>query len=134
MQIVNRLFKLYLGLSLLWGCSAEQQEIKRVRSPDQRVDAVLIQTNAGATTGFVYEIFLVPTGATPKEGHEQFRADQVVNLELRWQQPKSLEIVYDQARIFHYSNFWNSKDVENFRYVVEVSLAPLRPSALSPTS
>jgi hypothetical protein len=130
MQAASRIGRLLLTLSVLWGCSVDRQEIKRVRSPDERVEAVLIQTNAGATTAFSYEVFLVPTGATPKKGNELFRADQIINLELRWRQPKSLEIAYEQGRIFHFSNFWNSQDVDNFRHVVEVTLIPLKPSSL----
>src|SRR5437879_8009429 len=121
MLVAVRFCKIILMWSLLlWGCSVARQEVKRVRSPDGRVEAVLIQTNAGATTGFGFEVFLVPTGANPKTGSELFRADRVVNLDLHWRESMVLEIAYDQGRIFHFSNFWNSADLDNFRYVVEV--------------
>ena len=41
-----------------------------------------------------------------------------------WSKPRKLEIRYDQARIFSFVNFWQSKDVDNFKYVVEVQLVP----------
>jgi len=41
-----------------------------------------------------------------------------------WLQPKLLEISYDKARIFQFSNFWSSSEVEDFSYVIEIKLAP----------
>lgn len=111
--------------------STQTQEIARVVSPDSVVDAVLTRSNVDATTPFVYRVYLVPrSGAIPKEsGRELFRADQVDSLSLAWLGPKRLEIRYDRARIFHFSNFWNSGSVENFEYVVELHLRSLNHSS-----
>ena len=46
-------------------------------------------------------------------------------MKLEWNVDKILEIHYDEARIFQFKNFWYSKDVQNFQYVVELKLAPL---------
>jgi hypothetical protein len=39
-----------------------RDEVARVVSPSGKVDAVLIETNGGATTSFGYDVFLVPSG------------------------------------------------------------------------
>ena len=37
---------------------------------------------------------------------------------------KLLEILYEKTRIINLSNTWESSEVENFRYVVELQLTP----------
>jgi hypothetical protein len=85
-----------------------------------------VRGNCGATTPFSESIVIVPTGNSTselKDDHSLFLADHVSGLKLTWREPKVLEIHYDEARIFHFSNFWQSKLVDNFNYVVEVRLA-----------
>ena len=38
--------------------------------------------------------------------------------------PRFLELAYQQARIYQFCNFWNSRDVKDFQYVVEIRLTP----------
>jgi len=99
--------------------------------PDSRVDAVFIQVGGGgATVGFSYKLFIVPRGAKPNTTGELLLADKIGNVSAVWSKPRKLEIRYDQARIFSFVNFWQSKDVDNFKYVVEVQLVPSGPSQL----
>lgn len=112
--------------------SVSREEIVRVTSPDSVVDAVLVRTDGGATTSFGFHLYIVPVGGEPQVGHELFTADHMVGQKIEWKRPKSLEIQYEEARIFHFSNFWQSKDVQNFGYVVELHLKPLNPSSLNP--
>jgi|AntRauTorcE11897_2_1112592.scaffolds.fasta_scaffold11353_2 hypothetical protein len=98
-------------------------EINRIISPDSLVDAVVIEQN-GALTDTFYRVYIVPTTGKPKVGHEIFLADGIRNLNMIWLQPKLLEISYDKARIFQFSNFWSSSEVEDFSYVIEIKLAP----------
>ena len=59
----RKLSLLPIVLALLAGCGlASRDEVARVGSPDGRVEAVLIETNGGATTSFVYEVHVVPKG------------------------------------------------------------------------
>ncbi len=104
-------------------CSLE--EVERVTSPDNKVDAVIIKKNYGATASFIYDIYIVPKGKKVDLGKPEFRADHVEKLSLNWSQNKLLQIKYKNARIFHFSNFWQSKEVDNFSYVVEIQLKPL---------
>jgi hypothetical protein len=100
-----------------------REEIARARSPDSLVDAVLIRSSSGgATTGFGYEVYVVPAGAPCKPGEEVMRADQTENIALHWVSAKLLRIEFDDARIFHFENFWISEAVENFNYVVKLYL------------
>lgn len=109
------------------------RETARVTSPDSAVDAVVIVNSVDATTAFVHRVYVVPRGAAvptaAREG-EVFRADYVTNLGLRWPRSGMLELAYDTARIFQFTNFWNSRAVDDFAYVVEVRLAPRHSSAL----
>jgi hypothetical protein len=52
-----------LALALLAGCGLGfRDEVARVASPDGRVEAVLVETNGGATTSFGYEVHVVEKG------------------------------------------------------------------------
>jgi len=98
-----------------------------MKSPDGVVDAVQVRGNCGATTSFSENVFIVQSGAkmpAPKDQCRVFSADHVEGLKLQWREPKVLEIHYKEARIFHFKNFWHSKDVQNFTYVVEIRLKP----------
>jgi hypothetical protein len=107
------------------------EEIGRVKSPDGVVDAVLVRGNGGATTSFTYSVFLVPAGTSFNEtapvfepDFAKFLADHQVGLELVWRRPKFLEIRFAKARIFRFSNFWHSREVQDYRYIVELRLVP----------
>ncbi len=128
---------LALALTLLPACiniagEYHYEEIQRVKSPDGIVDAVLVRGAGGATTGFSFSVFLVPSGTSFNEKAPAFEKDRAVfsedhhdGLQLVWQKPKFLEIRFAKARIFHFTNFWHSPDVQNYTYVVEVRLVPL---------
>lgn len=133
--IVRRLSPFVLLLTpAVMGCGTEYEEISRVPSPDARVDAVLVRTaGGGATVGYGYNIFIVPRGQSPGRGEERLVADHLKNLTLLWQGPRQLEIRYDEARIFRFSNFWHSKDIDDFNYVVELRLSPTGSSQLPRT-
>ncbi len=101
--------------------------MERIKSPDGIVDAVHVQGNCGATTSFSEHIFIVQSGTKtppPRKRYQVFSADHVKGLRVKWREPKVLEIHYKEARIFDFTNFWQSKDVQNFSYVVEIRLRP----------
>ncbi|RYE15655.1 MAG: hypothetical protein EOP45_18285 [Sphingobacteriaceae bacterium] len=101
------------------------KELKRVRSPDKKVDAVLVETNAGATTSYSNKVFLVMPGKRIVEDDLQyavFSADHYQNIAIKWEANRQLLISYYKARIFNYTNFWQTGELENWNYVVEVKL------------
>lgn len=118
------LIVMIIGAVLFTACTGvgvAQEEIARIASPDSVVDAVLVESNCGATCGYAYLVTIVPRGE-PAGEHPLFRADKASGLNLEWERAKVLNIEYDSARIFHFSNFWQSRDVDNFRYTVRVRL------------
>lgn len=134
MKLINFILrKIYLLLMLIvLSCNIpsttkemECSEIKRITSPDSLVDAVLLETNAGATTSLGYNLYIVPRGKKSQIGYEQFIADHIIDLEINWKEIQFLEIKYKQARIFKFTNFWHSEKVRNWSYVVELRLVPL---------
>ena len=83
---------------------ASHDEVARAKSPDGLVDAVLVETNAGATTSFGYEIHIVPSGGSPSASSEiaflygAVRSQEAYGANLRWGSPTSLAIEYLSAR------------------------------------
>ncbi|MEK8018109.1 MAG: hypothetical protein VSS75_014640 [Candidatus Parabeggiatoa sp.] len=116
-SLTIKTFPLFLFLMVMiemTGCDAvAREEMARISSPDFRVDAILIRANAGATTSFVFEVYIVQSGDVPTEDDLLFRGDKMEGLKLRWVQSKLLTIQYEQGRIFHFSNFWSSQNVQN---------------------
>ncbi len=123
---VKRMFVLVnvvVLLCILLSCAAlcDSVELKRISSPDSVVDAVLTEESCGATTSFAYKVYLVPKGeALTSKHHPKFVADHVDKLDISWRSNKVLDITFLHARIFDYSNFWKSKDVYDFDYLVEI--------------
>ena len=108
----------------------QEKEIYRKTSQDGVVDAVLVERDCGATTSVSSMIYIVKKGDTIKKQNilSLFRktqnlvfvAEHARDLEVIWTKPKLLSISYAEARIFSYTNFWNSRDVENFKYKVDI--------------
>ena len=96
------------------------EDISRVSSPDKIVDVVVTKANCGATTSYSYRVSVVQTGKTPVESDIIFLADKAEGVSVFWQTPKKLVISYKEARIFKFKNFWRSKDLDNFQYIVSV--------------
>jgi len=106
------------GCGILDSCLYE--EVSRETSTDGLVDALIMKINCGATTDYSYKVYIVPKGTKPNENHV-YLSDKTNSLEISWVAPKSLLITYDNARIFEYTNFWQSKNVENFKYIVSIT-------------
>ncbi len=116
------------------GSSDDSVELARVPSPDSLVDAVVTRVSeGGATVPFSYRVYIVPRGTQPPEdrGFENFAANRVEDLTVQWRHPKFLEIRYKEADIYDFSNYWRSKDVQNFGYLVELRLVPPNSWSLS---
>lgn len=109
---------------LVWGCSSfdpcRQAEALRKTSGDGIVDFAVVQRDCGATTAVSTSVFVVPSGGRTQKARPIFEADHVEGLEVSWESPKHLSIRYEQARIFRFTNFWLSRDIEDFRYVVSI--------------
>lgn len=100
------------------------KEIHRATSPDKIVDAILVERQTGATVATPTELYIVPSGQDWKDKLPVLRGDHLEGLQISWQQPRFLEIHYKKGRIFSFTNFWHSSDVQQFKYVVELRLVP----------
>ena len=116
-----------------FGCNAiplfetSSTEHYRVKSPDGEVDAVLMKSDGGATTSFSYSLFLLPKGTSRKKlslDYSQLIADRAESLKITWIENKILQIDCKSARIFRFSNFWQSKEIQDYRYIVEIRISP----------
>lgn len=109
---------------------AVREEISRFLSSDKKVEAILIETNSGATTPLRYLLYLVSVGSSPTEDDLVFEAIHIEGLEIKWKGSNFLEIEYTNARIFHFQNIWepprNSPDRDGHKNAVELRLIPLR--------
>jgi hypothetical protein len=96
-----------------------------LRSKDHKVDPVLVETDAGATTSTGTHILIVKTGMKIKQADLKYSilsCDHTSLLKVYWAANEKLIISYDKARIFKYTNFWNSEGIDNWTYVVEIFL------------
>jgi hypothetical protein len=85
------------------GCLISRDEVARTNSPSRDVDAVVVETNGGATTSFGYEIHLVPAGRSKYWGtrvarlHGAVRSGRAYGVNLRWRGPAHLDVEYLRA-------------------------------------
>jgi hypothetical protein len=122
--MVGKMIKTLLLVAMLSVMSCRYacaQEMKRVASPDQIVDAVLVKQLGNATTPDTLLIYLIPKGEVVG-GQPIFVGDHFNGLDLGWDGLKNLVIVVASGRIFHFTNFWQSAAVQNWTYTVGIHL------------
>lgn len=120
-----RLALLLLITIFISGCGDNfcgDEVIKKESNTQQKVTLIYIEKNCGATTGFSHQIFLVPKDAAIDDFDPIFVADNVEELDVNWVSEKSLKIRFKEARIFRFTNFWHSKSVDNFNYIIDINL------------
>lgn len=91
-----------LWLSVVtFGCSESHDEVRRVTSPDGRIDAIVFETNCGAPCEFGYEVRLGPKDCP--EGEEvaylygASRSEYSSGVNLKWANANALSIEYLSA-------------------------------------
>lgn len=96
------------NLLFLYGCifSPKDVEVIRLPSPDGKVDAVLIQRDAGAMTYAQYLIYVVPNNQKPTEDSTAiFNAKRLFDEKISWHGDRELLIQYTKGDIYHFQNF-----------------------------
>lgn len=98
-------------------------ESSRVTSPDKVVDAVVVSTDCGATVADGYRVYITRRGEVSDfdDGSPVFVSDHTVGIKVSWYGNKNLRIAYTTARIFQFTNFWQSRDVDDFGYLVSIT-------------
>lgn len=112
----------------MWSISLFQtasSEYQRITSPDGLVDAIIIYRDSGATSPGSYQLYIVQRGriVTEEKDIPVFGAE-AYQLKLSWVKDKDLQIDCKHARIGGFSNFWFSKDIQDYRYIVEIRISP----------
>jgi hypothetical protein len=90
-------------LAVLNGCGlVSRDQVARVACPDGRVEAVLIETDGGATTSFGYEVHVVPKGRPARDQvawlYGAVRNKNAYGVNLKWTDDHELVIEYLDAR------------------------------------
>ena len=92
-------------LSLVAACFLiSEDEVARVTSPNGLVDAILTETNGGATTSFGYLIYVAPRGASRSNSSKAAslygatRSDQAYGVNLKRRGPDELAVEYFSAK------------------------------------
>jgi hypothetical protein len=92
-------------LILALGCfGASRDEVARTRSPDGAIDAIVVETNGGATTSFGYEIDLAQAGRGLWSARRVAflygagRSANAYGVNLRWTRPDALAVEYLDAK------------------------------------
>lgn len=104
-------------------CLIVDEEIGRVSSPDSALDALIIRTNpGGAMSSFVYRVFIVPAGDKHKRKYEVFQGSSVGDMQVKWREPRLLEIHYDKRRAeISHKDSWMEEEPS---LTVEIRLVP----------
>jgi hypothetical protein len=81
-----------------------REVVSVVPSPSDKADAVVVETNGGATTSYGYEVHIVPHGATPDRGQEAaylygaIGKENRYGVKVRWDGPSRVVVEYLAAK------------------------------------
>ena len=110
----------------------DKDEICRVSSPNGIFDALIVEGNGGATTGYSYYVYVVKSGTVFEGKSNVFDikratliADHIEDLKLAWSGKDVLDITYKSARIFHFTNFEEVTDSDQKTHECNVRLIEL---------
>lgn len=116
-------FLLIAVVCLLAACERSTlHETMRITSPDHMVDAVIATVDTDATVATPTKLFIVPTGTKITDTESVLVADNLQNFTVSWQSSKKLVVSFSSGRVFSFTNFWESREVNNFQYVVRIYL------------
>lgn len=97
--------------------------MSRKTSPDGVLDAVVIENDPGAMSGFIYYLYLLPKGSKVsylKSDPYIVNTSEGDELTVDWQGAHFLQVNPGNAHIKWFANLWYSKTVPN--YYVELKL------------
>jgi hypothetical protein len=92
---------------LLGSCNPDPRETQinsRLRSPDQRREAIYAEDlSGGAATGVSEDIYIVEPARVPRIADRVFSRECVRDVQIAWEGPKILRISYTAAAGLHYA-------------------------------
>lgn len=92
-----------IAMSACLNFDLTRDEVNRVTAPGGALDAVVVETNAGAAASFGYEVHVVPTGGPAREDahvarlYAAVRSDSAYGVNVRWLSADELRIQYLSA-------------------------------------
>lgn len=88
-----------LAFSLVVRSCVQEREVARVPSPDGVLDAVLVESNGGATVSILHLVHVVESGNEPREesAASLYRTDR--RIDLRWHDTGHLIVTHRAADI-----------------------------------
>ena len=105
--------------------------IVRVKSPDGRLQAVLLRSDPGAMNDFEYFLYVIPVGSELRDYPWWLGGDEPVltgadfdNLKITWSQDRVLDVAYSKAIVYSFSNFWLNRGRDRSKHIVEIRLRP----------
>jgi hypothetical protein len=111
--------------SLLVSCSAAPiKVVQRLPSPDGLVDALLVVRPTASIAETVYELYIVPHRGNPRSQDLILRGSLFSQVRIVWRKSRWLDLCYASAYILEFKNYWQSPDVQNLEYMVEIRLMP----------
>ena len=85
--------------------TVSRDEVVRLPSPGGKIDAIVVETNGGATTSFGYEVHIVPHGSKPGRYSKAaslygaVRNSSAYGVNLLWLSRDRLAVQYDTAKL-----------------------------------
>jgi hypothetical protein len=100
---------LVAAMLLLGACSAEQKELRRQVSPNQRLVAVLMESmSGGAASSVRQDIYLNDQGVPLNRDNPVLSAVGCDHLSFEWENDYTLRIQYETTcAINHFTNRWD---------------------------
>ena len=105
-------------------------ETERIKSPDGKAEAVLVDSDVGATSAYIFYVYIVEAGEEiAEEDKPVFSAYSIKGQKISWLKDRFLEIKYEKAKISNFSNYEYPLSEES-DYLVEIRQTPTEDSAL----
>jgi hypothetical protein len=120
---------IFVFFFIFTSCSTILEEMQRITSPDGKVDVVLMRENSGATTSFVYLVYLVDKDekVTKRNKGYEFVADKAHGMYIEWNDNLSLTIFYPQkARINGYRNYYYHYNNDGSFYTISIRIKEIK--------
>jgi|SRR3989304_5930420 len=130
---LNVLFLFILMIPIIHSYSVanyfEQKEILRISSPDNKVDAVVIEVDGGATNPLIQAVFVVKKGESIfwKIDYSYklvFQGSSLGNLEIKWVENQFLEIHHSSGHVDYFKDnidFLMDKDTRVYKVDIRLT-------------
>lgn len=99
-------------------------EVHRLTSPDNMVDAVLVDYSGGALSSYSCGVYIVPKGGKWSETESVMYINKVAGFWIAWRSAGFLEMHYRHGEVYKFQSMWDSAKINNFHYRVELRLFP----------